>query len=677
MIVFYDIMLVDEKAVMNLPYSERRWWLTRVVTSISGRADINPYQTLDFSISSGLNDLQEALAAAFAKEWEGIVLKTLDEPFLNLKPQACGSYPCCRIKLKKDYIAGLGDTADLAIVGAGYKASDSAKLHNSRLRWTHFFIGCLRNKREVIERSDTPHFQLVGVVSRGCISLPNLQTLNDFGQFQAISASAPQLSEYMALSGSCDGPPVLVAFKQPFVVEVMGSGFDKNPNCGYFMIRFPRILKIHQDRTYEDTASLDELQEMAAMARSTLSEDESQDFNSWMARLEIAERGIKNKRLPWDDSQDLESGLDDVMAAPAINTSDMIRADIPSTQGSAGHSMPSQQQVAPLTTTAGLEATSEPMIPSSRKRTAESSDDLRNRLAQKKVKISERSTPNRTSPGASRKSSWQLARQPLGEIFNSATLPRAPTLQKLEQTQWQPRNSLELVPQLEEGSKKHRTIKQKRPYPKSVASTNSPCTTIGSWASQSTNASGLVNEEGHTSAAESVVSGLQPHNMLESARAKIVSKTDVPDFSRCQVILSPCLVGHPQLSQALGQLEIQAKPLQINTAPALDGLWRRDCLGRDIVLLVEPKHAHATLTVLQSLVILVASLKNANVSVWDWRLVGKLSAGFPTGNDEHGKLQKYYYAIMELEEGTDMVQVEWRGGVTTSVPLQNHMPKQE
>ncbi|KAH8800851.1 hypothetical protein F5884DRAFT_809063 [Xylogone sp. PMI_703] len=43
----------------------------------------------------------------------------------------------------------------------------------------------------------------------------------------------------------------------------MGVGFDKPSNSRYFALRFPRLLKIHGDRSFKDTTSLEELQKMA------------------------------------------------------------------------------------------------------------------------------------------------------------------------------------------------------------------------------------------------------------------------------------------------------------------------------------------------------------------------------------------------------------------------------
>jgi DNA ligase 4 len=67
-------------------------------------------------------------------------------------------------------------------------------------------------------------------------------------------------------------------FKHPFVVELVGAGFDKLANARYFALRFPQVLKIHQDRTFKDTVSFNELVEV-------LGDSESEEEIQWFDKL--------------------------------------------------------------------------------------------------------------------------------------------------------------------------------------------------------------------------------------------------------------------------------------------------------------------------------------------------------------------------------------------------------
>jgi len=39
------------------------------------------------------------------------------------------------------------------------------------------------------------------------------------------------------------------------VAKVIGAGFNRSPNAQYFTLRFPRIVKIHNDRSVQSRFS--------------------------------------------------------------------------------------------------------------------------------------------------------------------------------------------------------------------------------------------------------------------------------------------------------------------------------------------------------------------------------------------------------------------------------------
>lgn len=92
-------------------------------------------------------------------------------------------------------------------------------------------------------------------------------------------------------------------FKRPFVVEMMGAGFDKPGNVSYFALRSPLVQKVYLDRTIEDTVSFGELQEMAR----TTPQDDDEDRNisrvGTPQSLEQASSFLGNKSTSADSFQ--------------------------------------------------------------------------------------------------------------------------------------------------------------------------------------------------------------------------------------------------------------------------------------------------------------------------------------------------------------------------------------
>ncbi|KAB8234824.1 ATP dependent DNA ligase domain protein [Aspergillus alliaceus] len=285
MIVFFDILLLDDDVCLRKPHRERRLLLKDVIQVIAGRADISEQRVLDFCRPGSQSQLESIFAKGVAERWEGFVLKGCEEPYFTTFPsRENGSYGRW-IKLKKDYIPGLGDTVDLAIIGGRYDSRDAVGLKQiNKLSWTHFFIGCLVNKDAVLQSGSKPKFRAVDLINHHCMSVKNMQILNQFGEYSAcgIDSGHGFDIEY----GANNLPRIDAVFKTPFVVEMLGSGFEKPSGARYYTLRFPRILKIHWDRSFEDAASFKELQLLAEDARSMPS-DELLEENEWNKRLKL------------------------------------------------------------------------------------------------------------------------------------------------------------------------------------------------------------------------------------------------------------------------------------------------------------------------------------------------------------------------------------------------------
>jgi DNA ligase 4 len=93
-----------------------------IVRCISGRLDIGTRTKIDLGSPGPADCLRRLFATIIARGGEGLVLKGYTDPYVCLDDSAR------QIKLKKDYIAGLGDTVDFVIVGSRRDARDEAEL---------------------------------------------------------------------------------------------------------------------------------------------------------------------------------------------------------------------------------------------------------------------------------------------------------------------------------------------------------------------------------------------------------------------------------------------------------------------------------------------------------------------------------------------------------------------
>lgn len=113
MLKFFDCILLDDICTPVSSYNARRHQLETVVKRIPNRAELVTRKVIDFSAPGARELFFETFAEGMGLKWEGFVMKPCEGNYVGWG-QGRGNY---WIKLKKDYIGGLGDSGDFAIVG--------------------------------------------------------------------------------------------------------------------------------------------------------------------------------------------------------------------------------------------------------------------------------------------------------------------------------------------------------------------------------------------------------------------------------------------------------------------------------------------------------------------------------------------------------------------------------
>jgi DNA ligase 4 len=116
-LVFFDILLLDGCSLLQAPYSRRRSILESVITPIPQYSMLAERKLIDDRSTDRLKDV---FAETVAQCEEGLVLKAEDTAYNDWRRPW--------VKLKKDYIPGLGDTLDLILVGAGWDKDRAREL---------------------------------------------------------------------------------------------------------------------------------------------------------------------------------------------------------------------------------------------------------------------------------------------------------------------------------------------------------------------------------------------------------------------------------------------------------------------------------------------------------------------------------------------------------------------
>ncbi|KAF4455293.1 dna ligase 4 [Fusarium albosuccineum] len=288
MIIYYDIMLLEDQSLINLRHSERFKILSNLINCRKGWAELVQRQVIDFGLSLGASSLRKAFALTILARKEGLVLKP-DEPYFDFADQRRKFSSCC-IKLKKEYIGNFGDVGDFAVVGARYDPAKATTYRIAGLRWTHFYLGCLDNREAVKQWNAKPEFTIVNVVEL------NETMLREIVTYATPDPVAPRENDKLVLKlapGVEQGLPLTVVFTKPLVFDLRCFSFDKVGNTGFWSPRFPSVTKVHFDRDFKDTISFEQLQTMAQDATTVPELEDSQENLQWIAKLEAADpRGI-------------------------------------------------------------------------------------------------------------------------------------------------------------------------------------------------------------------------------------------------------------------------------------------------------------------------------------------------------------------------------------------------
>ena len=636
MTIFYDVMLLDDDPVLHLTYQKRRQLLQQIVSPIKGRVGIVQQRVIHFSTSSAAKQIRKALAVAFAHRWEGLVLKPYEEPYFsgfNGSPW----YLTRWIKLKKDCISGLGDTADFAVIGAGYDAKRAAEMQMPEASWTHFFIGCLKNKLAVKNRNETPDFVVVDCVSQ-CIGKADLKSLNQRGKFVASGMdeeSSSQLFEVGMVYMDPTLPKMTTLFRCPFVFDVAGSGFDKGSNRTIFTLRFPRVVKIKWDMDWKDCVDYDQLQIMADKALKQPIQDIANEVSEWDQKLRALEKGTN--KVSW------ASTFEDSDNAEAEDVSHSRKESPRKRKRQAGG-----EEIPFLVRMDSVEM-------------HDNEHRLNNGTVAEDADDTIRATPSRSVERGHHVTTLQEnGNSVLPRPISHNTSSRRADIASME--------NFDLVPKMPPGP--NGNVDVKAPKRRRIMETPSPAQRSsgdGQSTLTSTQRMAIYNLGSPTPTAARKKSAQQLATPPPTAESGLTNKP--PRLEECTIVLAPSLrTPHRRLSPFLDRLgDDGAMPRVKHMSHLADFLpLSASKTGEDILYLVDPWKADVAGTDLLALIQRMDLLQLACVSVWNWRILERLEPSANHDAVDEKSLQEcfllkvcYHYGDGGRER---LVKLAWRDG---------------
>lgn len=229
----FDILCHNGERQINKSLRERRELLAQVTKPVAGE-----FQYAVELTTSTVEELQKFLDQSVKDSCEGLMVKMLDGPESHYEPSKRSRN---WLKLKKDYLDGVGDSLDLCVLGAYYGRGKRTGTYGG------FLLGCYNQ--------DTGEFETCCKIGTG-FSDEMLQQLYD--RFKDTALDGPKATYVYDSSAEPD-----VWFEPTTLFEVLTADLSLSPvyKAGAstydkgVSLRFPRFVRLREDKSVEDATS--------------------------------------------------------------------------------------------------------------------------------------------------------------------------------------------------------------------------------------------------------------------------------------------------------------------------------------------------------------------------------------------------------------------------------------
>ncbi|GCF00811.1 DNA ligase 1 [Zygosaccharomyces mellis] len=233
----FDLLCHNGKPLINKSLRERQEELHKVTKPVDGE-----FRYATKLITANTEELQHFLDQSVKDSCEGLMVKMLDGPESYYEPSKRSRN---WLKLKKDYLNGVGDSLDLCVLGAYYGRGKRTGTYGG------FLLGCYNQ--------DTGEYETCCKIGTG-FSEELLQHLYD-----RLKPTAMEAPVAFYVYDSAQQPDVW--FEPSLLFEVLAADLSLSPvykagSSQYdkgISLRFPRFLRIRDDKLVEEATSSEQV----------------------------------------------------------------------------------------------------------------------------------------------------------------------------------------------------------------------------------------------------------------------------------------------------------------------------------------------------------------------------------------------------------------------------------
>ncbi|KAL8742265.1 MAG: hypothetical protein Q9190_005229, partial [Brigantiaea leucoxantha] len=231
----FDMLFYNGEAVVQKPFRERRELLHKAFSEVEGEFSFAQYGN-----TSELEEIQTLLEESVKASCEGLMVKMLDTEESGYEPSKRSRN---WLKVKKDYLSGIGDSLDLVVLGAYYGKGKRTSVYGA------FLLACYN--------ASTQNYESVCNIGTG-FSEAILEELHSTLKEITIDRPKPFYSHSAVPKDQPD-----VWFEPRMVWEVKTADLTLSPRYKAgaealndvsergISLRFPRFLKVREDKKPE------------------------------------------------------------------------------------------------------------------------------------------------------------------------------------------------------------------------------------------------------------------------------------------------------------------------------------------------------------------------------------------------------------------------------------------
>ncbi|EFA81882.1 DNA ligase IV [Heterostelium album PN500] len=233
--IAFDVLYVGDKSVVELPLSQRYAILKRCISAKSHQFEVSEHR-----VCSSKQEIVQLLDAAILAREEGIMVKRLDSVYTP------GERRDKWIKLKPEYLDGVGDDLDLVIVG-GYYGSGVGRRGGTI---SHFILGV----PELLEQQEGEEQQQKQLVTfKSFCKVGSGYTDSELRTLQERLTPHWQKRPLGNVQFGTERPDVYIDPTASFVLQIKAAQIviTEKYKVG-FTLRFPRVVKIRDDKQWSE-----------------------------------------------------------------------------------------------------------------------------------------------------------------------------------------------------------------------------------------------------------------------------------------------------------------------------------------------------------------------------------------------------------------------------------------